>query len=87
MVAVIVIAENSTLTLAVPTKLREEMRELRWVNWSEETRNFLQERVKRLKLLSKLDALTKESTLTEQDVLEIGRKVNQGIARRHGIKL
>gem|GEM_PF-2451229 len=79
--------ENSTLTLSVPTKLREEMRELKWVNWSEETRKFLHERVKRLKLLSKLDELTKESTLTEQEILEIGRKVNQGIARRHGIKL
>ena len=76
----------STLTLAVSTKLKQEMRELKGVNWSEETRQFLQERIKRLKALQKLDELTKDSKLTEEDVIELGRKIKAGIAKRHNIR-
>ncbi len=77
---------SSTLTLAISPKLKSEMREIKGVNWSEETRRFLQERVKRLKALHKLDELTKNSSLTEKDVLEFGRKIKSGMAKRHGIK-
>ncbi len=79
--------EKATLTLAVPTKLKEEMREIKGVNWSEETRQFLEGRIQKLKLLKKLDALTKESTLTEGDIVEMGRKINSRIAKKHGIKV
>jgi hypothetical protein len=76
---------NATLTLSVSDKLKKEMSEIKSVNWSEETRAFLQDRVKRLRLLQKLDEITKNSQLTEQDVLELGRKINAGIAQRHGL--
>ena len=56
---------QATMTLAVSTKLKNEMRELKGVNWSEETRQFLEERVKRLKVLQKLDEITKNSRLTD----------------------
>ncbi|MBI4045150.1 MAG: hypothetical protein HY392_05555 [Candidatus Diapherotrites archaeon] len=62
------------------------MSEIKGVNWSEETRQFLEGRVKRLKTLRMLDELTKNSELTEEDVLEIGKKINRGIALRHGLK-
>lgn len=39
----------------------------------------------RRRALKKLDELTKNSDLTEEDVLEIGRKINQAVARKHGI--
>jgi hypothetical protein len=77
--------KNVTLTLAVPKKLKEELNELKEINWSEETRQFLEKRVKRLMLLKKLDEATQNSTLTEEDVIEIGRKINEGIARREGV--
>ena len=76
---------SATLTLAVSEKLKKEMNEIKEVNWSEETRQFLEERVKKLKLLRKLDQLTKNSDLTEQDVIEFGRKINMGIAKSHGL--
>ena len=77
----------STLTLAVPDKLKKDMNELKGVNWSEETRQFLGDRVRRLKALKKLDELTKDSELTEEDVLEIGEKIKKGIARRHKLEV
>ena len=76
---------NATLTLSVSDKLKREMSEIKSVNWSEETRAFLQDRVKRLRLLQKLDEITKNSQLTERDVIELGRKINAGIAKRHGL--
>ena len=76
---------SATLTLAIPDKLKKELNEIKGVNWSEERRQFLEERVKRLKILKKLDELTKNSDLTEEDVIEYGRKINEGIARRHGL--
>lgn len=79
--------ENATLTLSVPKKLKLEMAEIRGINWSEETRQFLEQRIQRLKVLQKLDELTKNSTLTESDVLEFGQKINAGIAKKHGIKI
>lgn len=78
--------DNATLTLAIPKKLKKEMAEVKGVNWSEETRQFLEERVKRLKVLKMLDELTKNSTLTEEDAIKIGRKINEQIAKRHGLK-
>ncbi|MDO8427804.1 MAG: hypothetical protein Q7S92_01185 [Candidatus Diapherotrites archaeon] len=78
--------KNVTLTLSISRELKEEMTEIKGINWSQETRQFLEERIKRLRVLQKLDALTKNSSLTEKDVLELGRKINQGIARRHAFK-
>jgi len=76
---------NATLTVSISEKLKEELNEIKGINWSEETRQFLEGRIKRLKALKKLDELTKNSELTEKDVLELGRKINAGVARRHGL--
>ncbi|MBI5553390.1 MAG: hypothetical protein HY917_01480 [Candidatus Diapherotrites archaeon] len=45
------VLKNATLTLAVPVKLKKELGELKEINWSQETRKFLEERVKRIKSL------------------------------------
>jgi len=76
---------NATLTVSIPEKLKKELKEAKGVNWSEETRQFLEGRVKRLRVLRKLDELTRNSSLSEKDAIEFGRKVNAGVAKRHGI--
>lgn len=73
----------ATLTLSIPEKLKKELREVKGVNWSEETRQFLEDRVKRVKALKKLDELTKNAKITDQEILELSRKINEGIAKRH----
>lgn len=80
-----VFLSHATLTLGISKKLKDEMKELKSVNWSEETRQFLEERVNRLKVLKKLDDLTKNSELTEEDAIEFGKKIKAGIAKRHGL--
>lgn len=76
---------NATLTLAIPEKLKKELKEVKGVNWSEETRQFLEDRVKRLKALKKLDELTKNTKITDKEILELSRKINEGIAKKHGL--
>lgn len=73
---------NATLTLSVPEKLKKEIRAMPEVNWSEETRRFLEGRVERLKALRKLDELTKDSRLTEEDAIRIGRQIRKGVAEK-----
>lgn len=78
---------SASMTVAIPEKLKKEMREIRGINWSEETRRFWEERLNRLKALQKLDELTKNSKLTEKDVEELGAKIKAGVARRHEERL
>ena len=71
-----------SMTLAVPTELKKEMDRHPELNWSEVARQAIRERVV---LMHKMDQLLAKSKLTEKDALELGRKVKQGIARRHGL--
>ncbi len=68
-----------SITLAVPQELKTEMDRHPEMNWSEVARQAIRERVV---LLHKMDKLLSKSKLTEADTLELGRKVNQGLAKR-----
>ncbi len=78
--------DNATLTLSIPKRLKREMNDIRGINWSEESRQFLEDRVKRMRTLRKLDELTKNSKLTDEDVIAFGRKVNAGIFQKHSAR-
>lgn len=81
------VLETETLTLSVPKKLKDELRKMKDINWSEETRRFLEERVKRRKIFALFDELTKNSQLTEQDAIDLGRIVNKGMWQKHYKKM
>ena len=70
------------ITLAVPRELKEIMDKHPEMNWSEIARQAFREKASRIELL---DAIAAKSKLTEKDALEIGRKVNKEIAKRHGL--
>ena len=72
----------TNMTLAVPEDLHEIMRKHSETRWSEIARKALWEHARKLELMDKLLA---KSKLTEEDALDIGRKINKGIARRHGL--
>jgi len=52
-----------------------------WVNWSELAREEVFEHNKRVALLDELDELCKNSTLTDEDCLRLGREVTKRIRR------
>jgi len=68
-----------SLTLAIPEELKKEMERFPEMNWSEIAREAIKRRVL---LLHKMQEFTQESELTEQEALRIGKKVNEGLAKR-----
>lgn len=70
------------MTLAVPDELDGIMKKHREVKWCEVARKAMRDHAKRLELMDKLLA---NSKLTEKDAIEIGRKINKSIAKRHGL--
>ena len=72
----------TNMTLAVPEDLHIIMRKHKEIRWSEVAREALWNQAKKLDFM---DKILVKSTLTEKDALEIGRKVNNAIAKRHGL--
>ena len=69
-----------SLTLAIPQEIKSEMDEHPEINWSEVARQAIQEKIR---LLKKLDLLLSESKLTEEDAINLGRKVNKAVAKKY----
>ena len=67
------------VSVSVPTELREKMKKIKFVNWSQVATAAFERRVSELEIL---EAFASNSKLTEKDALEIGAKINAGIARR-----
>ncbi len=68
-----------SITLSVPEELKVEMEHFPEINWSEVARAAIRQKVL---LLVKMDKLLKNSKLTEEDAIELGRKVNRAVAKR-----
>ena len=72
----------TNMTLAVPNELHAIMKKYDTIKWSEIARRAMWEQAKKLELMDKLLA---KSKLTEEDALQIGKNINSGIAKRHGL--
>ena len=70
------------MTLALPEELHKKLKRHPEVKWSEVARKAIRKHVDMIELM---DKLTENSKLTEKDAIETGRKINKGIARRHGL--
>jgi predicted transcriptional regulator len=68
-----------SITVNVDDDLKERMDEHPEINWSEVTRQAIQEKIEALEVM---DELTSESELTERDVQEIADKINES-GRKH----
>ncbi|MEM0160017.1 MAG: hypothetical protein QW393_04645 [Candidatus Micrarchaeaceae archaeon] len=72
----------TNMTLAIPKELMAVMKEHKEIKWSEVAREAIAEKVEELKLM---DEILSKSKLTEKDTVEIGKMINKGIAKRHGL--
>ena len=66
---------NTTLTLALPQELKKELLQYKEVNWSQETRNFLKNRLRTLKLTKKVEKLTQNSKYNTKTIDETLQKL------------
>ncbi len=69
-----------SITLAIPQEMKQEMEVYPEINWSAVAREAIK---KKLSLLKEMDRLLQKSTLTEMDTIELGRKINKAIAKKH----
>ena len=70
----------TTMTLAVPSELKNKMESFPEMNWSEVARQAFMQRIKDLEFLKKFKS---DSTLTEEDALKLGRELNKNLAKRY----
>jgi len=68
-----------TITVNVDDDLKERMAKHPEINWSEVTRQAIQEKIEALEVMAEL---TGESELTESDVQEIADKINESGRKR-----
>jgi len=68
-----------SITVNVDDELKERMEKHPEINWSEVTRQAIQEKIETLEVM---DELTSESDLTESDVQDIAKKINESGRKR-----
>lgn len=71
-----------SITLSVPEEIKKEMDSFADVNWSAVAREAIKNK---LLLLKKFREFTKNSKLTEEDAILLGKKVNKAVATRHNL--
>lgn len=71
------------LTISIPENLRKELSEFKVMNWSEVAREAFEKKIIQLRIL---ESFSKDSELTEEDALKLGRKVNEALAKRSSKK-
>ncbi|MBI4918993.1 hypothetical protein HY837_03620 [archaeon] len=72
----------TNMTLAVSEDLHKIMQKHKEVKWSEVARQALWQHAKKIELLNKL---LSKSKLTEEDALDIGKKIKLAVAKKHGL--
>ena len=69
-----------SITLAVPAELKDDMDAFPDINWSAVAREAIKQKII---LLKKFREFTKDSEMTEEDALRLGKKVNRALAERY----
>ena len=69
-----------TITLSVPEELKKEMETFPEMNWSAVAREAIK---KRILVLKQIKEFTRESTMTEEDAIRLGREVNKSLHKRY----
>jgi hypothetical protein len=68
-----------SITLCVPEDLKKEMDSFPEMNWSEIARGAIKNRIEMMK---RFREFTKDSELTEEDAIRLGREVNKGLSKK-----
>ncbi len=68
------------LVIEIPEELKHKTAKFPEINWSDIVREFIRGEVYRL---IRLKSIVSKSKFTEKDALEIGRKINKGLAKRY----
>lgn len=68
------------LIIEISEDLKQKMLEMRGIDWSRVINAFVRERISEW---ARLHLILDKSALTEEDAVEIGRKVNKSLAKKY----
>ncbi len=68
------------MTITIPHEMKEDLELFPEINWSEVARQAFREKIEDLKFLLEFK---KNSTMTEEDAIELGRKVSGSLRKRY----
>lgn len=71
------------ITLSVPDEMKKEMEEFPEMNWSVIARQAFKHRIM---LLKKFKEFSRESILTEDDAIRLGKEVNKAVSKKYSKK-
>ncbi len=69
-----------SITLSVPEEMKQEMDFFQEINWSAVAREAIK---RKLLMLEKFREFTKDSTLTEEDAINLGREASAKAMGKH----
>lgn len=69
----------TTMTLAIPTELKQKLEDFPEINWSEVARQAFMQKIKDLEFLK---AFKSESEMTEEEALRLGKEVRKKLGKR-----
>ena len=69
-----------SITLSVPGDMKHEMDSFQEINWSAVAREAIK---RKILVLEKFKQFTKNSALTEEEALNLGRKVSERAMKKH----
>ncbi|MFB6246343.1 MAG: hypothetical protein ABEI74_01995 [Candidatus Pacearchaeota archaeon] len=67
------------ITMSLPDDLKEQMDRHKEINWSEIARQAIK---KKLAVLEEMDKALADSELSEEDAVELGKKVNKELSKK-----
>jgi hypothetical protein len=70
----------ANITLAIPEDIKKEMEKFPEMNWSVIAREAIK---RRIVMLKKFREFTKDSELTREEAIRLGRKLNKTLRKRH----
>jgi hypothetical protein len=73
----------ANITISVPKELKAKMNKFPEINWSKLTRLLITQKIKRLELLKDLDEMLVDSKLTDEDCIQLGKKLKKEIAKKY----
>jgi hypothetical protein len=69
-----------SITLSIPQEMKQEMEIFQDINWSAVAREAIK---RKLLMLEKFKEFTKDSTLTEEEAIELGGQVSEKAMKKH----
>jgi hypothetical protein len=69
----------ASVTFAIPDKVKSDMKELSWVNWSEVGREEMIKQEERRKLFEEFKKIVSKSKFTERDAERLSEKVKKSM--------